>query len=132
MGADSWRNTLDFTIAPCRSFVGQARRTRDFWTGSYLLSYLMAHALKAVLELPSFEFDDIIFPYVEDDPLLDAVMGKRIPEYSQPNDCVASLPNRFSAVCQDPALAGGRAAEAVREKLGQALFSGYGRGSVTS
>jgi hypothetical protein len=75
----------------------------------------MAHALKAVLELPSFEFDDIIFPYVEDDPLLDAVMGKRIPEYSQPNDCVASLPNRFSAVCQDPALAGERAAEAVRE-----------------
>ncbi|HHY62363.1 MAG TPA: hypothetical protein GYA11_05195, partial [Firmicutes bacterium] len=36
---------LDFTIAPVQGFVGQARRTRDFWAGSYLISYLTAHAI---------------------------------------------------------------------------------------
>ncbi|MGI6034790.1 MAG: type III-B CRISPR-associated protein Cas10/Cmr2 [Limnochordia bacterium] len=119
MGVDStsgWENTLDFTLAPVQGFVGQARRTRDFWAGSYLISYLMAHALKAVLDFPSLDADDIVFPYVEGDPLLDAVRGTEMPkEQSARGACVASLPNRFSAECEDPAMVGNAAAEAVRE-----------------
>ena len=37
-----------FTLSPVQSFVAQARRTRDFWAGSFILSYLSAVAMKAV------------------------------------------------------------------------------------
>ena len=38
---------LSFTIGPVQGFVGQARRTRDLWAGSWLLSYLAESALAA-------------------------------------------------------------------------------------
>ena len=37
-----------FTLGPVQSFVAQARRTRDFWAGSFLLSWLSAVAIQAV------------------------------------------------------------------------------------
>ena len=37
-----------FTIGPVQGFVAQARRTRDFWTGSFILSWLSAVAMLAV------------------------------------------------------------------------------------
>ena len=42
--------TLHFTLGPVQGFVSQARRTRDLWAGSFLLSYLSGHAMKAVLD----------------------------------------------------------------------------------
>ena len=41
---------LHFTLGPVQSFVGQARRTRDYWAGSFILAYLTGHAMAAVLE----------------------------------------------------------------------------------
>ena len=38
---------LSFSIGPVQSFVEQARRTRDLWAGSWLLSYLAECALAA-------------------------------------------------------------------------------------
>jgi CRISPR-associated protein Cmr2 len=49
-----------FTLGPVQSFVAQARRTRDFWAGSFLLSWLSAVAMKAVIE----QQGEIIFPKV--------------------------------------------------------------------
>lgn len=37
-----------FTLGPVQSFVAQARRTRDFWAGSFILSWLVTVAMKAV------------------------------------------------------------------------------------
>lgn len=37
-----------FTLGPVQAFVAQARRTRDFWAGSFLLSWLSSVAIKAV------------------------------------------------------------------------------------
>ena len=37
-----------FTLGPVQGFVSQARRTRDFWAGSFILSWLAAVAIKAV------------------------------------------------------------------------------------
>jgi len=47
--ADSPNNAvhLSFTIGPVQTFVAQARRTRDLWAGSWLLSYLAETALAA-------------------------------------------------------------------------------------
>jgi len=38
---------LSFTLGPVQAFVAQARRTRDLWAGSWLLSYLSETALAA-------------------------------------------------------------------------------------
>ncbi len=38
---------LSFTIGPVQGFVAQARRTKDFWAGSWLLSYLAEVAIVA-------------------------------------------------------------------------------------
>ncbi|MDD2202012.1 MAG: type III-B CRISPR-associated protein Cas10/Cmr2 [Firmicutes bacterium] len=120
----SSERVLDFTIAPVQGFVGQARRTRDFWAGSYLISYLTAHAIKAVLEVGATDHNEtaaqtgsrIIFPHVDDDPLLAAVMGTATPQsWTDEGARIASLPNRFSAECYDPAAAGEAAAQAVKE-----------------
>ena len=37
-----------FTLGPVQGFVAQARRTRDFWAGSFLLSWLSGVAMAAV------------------------------------------------------------------------------------
>lgn len=47
-----------FTLGPVQGFVAQARRTRDFWAGSFLLSYLSAVAMIAVEK----QHGEIIFP----------------------------------------------------------------------
>jgi CRISPR-associated protein Cmr2 len=50
-----------FTLGPVQSFVAQARRTRDFWAGSFLLSWLSAVAIKAV----EAQDGDVSFPIPE-------------------------------------------------------------------
>lgn len=43
---------LKFQIGPVQDFIAQARSTRDLWSGSYLLSWLMAAGLaKLVREI---------------------------------------------------------------------------------
>ncbi len=51
-----------FTLGPVQGFVAQARRTRDFWAGSFLLSWLSAVAMQAVIK----QQGEIIFPEVSD------------------------------------------------------------------
>ena len=86
--------TLHFTLGPVQSFVEQARRTRDLWAGSFLLSYLSGQAMKAVIDAGG----EIVFPAVQaknsefQDELLKAIMSK-----PHNNPRVGSLPNRFKA-----------------------------------
>ena len=42
------RQYFHFTLGPVQGFVAQARRTRDFWAGSFLLSWLSGVAMAAV------------------------------------------------------------------------------------
>ena len=42
------KSLLKLQIGPVQDFIAQARSTRDLWSGSYLLSWLMAHAIKTV------------------------------------------------------------------------------------
>ncbi|MCA3749639.1 MAG: type III-B CRISPR-associated protein Cas10/Cmr2 [Rubrobacter sp.] len=90
---------LHFTLGPVQGFVAQARRTRDLWSGSFLLSYLSGQAMRAVLEAGG----EVVFPEVgtreePKDPLLAAILnppsGSRGPE-------IGSLPNRFKAEVPD-------------------------------
>lgn len=85
--------TFHFSLGPVQGFVAQARRTRDLWAGSFLLSWLSGQAMKSVLE----QGGEIIFPAVGkpgglEDPMLRAMFGDRTlcPR-------IGSLPNRFKA-----------------------------------
>lgn len=103
-------STLHFTLGPVQAFVAQARRTRDLWAGSFLLSWLSGQAMRAVLD----HGGRVIFPSVQDtegiptDPLLRAINGHG----GKPS--IGSLPNRFMAEIPD-AEAGLAAEKAVRD-----------------
>lgn len=60
---------LKFQIGPVQDFIAEARSIRDLWSGSYLLSWLMASGLKALaLEIGP---DSVIFPNLKGQALLD-------------------------------------------------------------
>ncbi len=78
-----------FTLGPVQAFVAQARRTRDFWAGSFLLSWLSSVAIKAVetqggkIQFPSPKNDYMSWLCGE---------GEGIPPQQ------GSIPNRFKAI----------------------------------
>lgn len=84
--------TLHFALGPVQGFVAQARRTRDFWVGSFLLSWLSGQAMYEVQQGAG----TIIFPAIQGDPLLRAIEATKS---NKPADipAVATLPNRFMA-----------------------------------
>lgn len=85
---------LHFSLGPVQSFVNQARRTRDLWAGSFLLSYLSGHAMHTVIK----HGGGIEFPIVTDssgrisDLLLQAIHQK-----TTQGPHIGSIPNRFVA-----------------------------------
>jgi CRISPR-associated protein Cmr2 len=60
---------LKFQIGPVQEFIAAARSIRDLWSGSYLLSWLMAAGLKALSE--QVGPDAVIFPNLREQPLFD-------------------------------------------------------------
>lgn len=78
---------FQFTIGPVQGFVAQARRTRDFWAGSFILSWLTGVAMTATLK----QGGEIVFPTPDQD-FLDAISGAGNKKPTQ-----GTLPNRFKA-----------------------------------
>lgn len=76
-----------FTLGPVQGFVAQARRTRDFWAGSFILSWLTGVAMNATTQAGG----KIVFP-IPDQSFLDAIAGKGNNKPTQ-----GTLPNRFKA-----------------------------------
>ena len=62
---------LLFQLGPVQDFIAQARSTRDLWSGSYLLSWLIAHAMKAVTD--QVGPDAVIFPSLRGNGIFDAL-----------------------------------------------------------
>jgi CRISPR-associated protein Cmr2 len=85
-------HVLHFTLGPVQGFVAEARRTRDLWAGSFLLSWLSAHAMRAVED--ACGAGSILFPEVASDPLMRALRTKGT-EGGAPY--IGSVPNRFKA-----------------------------------
>lgn len=75
---------LEFTFGPVQGFIGSARRTRDVWLGSWLLSKLARAALEAVLAL---------------DPKPELQIPGSFPDgEAGTGDNVAAVPNRFAVL----------------------------------
>ena len=94
---------LSFSISPVQDFVSAARTTRDLWTGSYLLSWLTGHAIKAI------GCENLILPSIfENHPLLEAINGKLNPKsisQAMPPFLVPTIPNTFIAKVDDQEMA---------------------------
>lgn len=90
--------SLHFSIGPVQEFVAQARRTRDFWVGSFLLSYLSGLAISEVL----MNGGEMVFPAVDYrgervDALLKTIAEIREGGKVKKGPSIATLPNRFMA-----------------------------------
>ena len=62
---------LLFQFGPVQEFIAQARSTRDLWSGSYLISWLVAHAIKAVTD--PIGPDAVVFPSLRGNGIFDAL-----------------------------------------------------------
>lgn len=60
---------LHLSLGPVQGFVAEARRTRDLWAGSFLLSWLTGHAIAGVENIGG----EIVFPHVKEDELYRAI-----------------------------------------------------------
>ncbi|KAF0194308.1 MAG: Crm2 family CRISPR-associated protein [Bacillota bacterium] len=122
---------LHYTLGPVQTFVAQARKTQDFWAGSFLLSWLAGQAIYAV----HTHGGKLILPSVVDDQnrliddLVNAIDSAKHGKI-WPNELhMASLPNRFAADVPedfDPALCT-QAVEETWEKLSQIIWERYVR-----
>lgn len=79
-----------FTLGPVQGFVSQARRTRDFWAGSFLLSWLAGVAMAEILR----QGGKITFPLPPEN-YLDWITGQ-VSEGDGPRQ--GAIPNRFKAM----------------------------------
>ena len=82
------QKTFHFTLGPVQGFVAQARRTRDFWAGSFLLSWLAGAAMQTVIK----QKGDIVFPTPDKD-YLKWIQGQGRKEPPRQG----GIPNRFKA-----------------------------------
>lgn len=109
---DSETSLLKVQIGPVQDFIAQARSTRDLWSGSYLLSWLVAAGIRTV---PNYA-ENVIFPDVGRQPLLrpaDQWIHENQDDLLTPN-----LPNIFVAKVQTGEVGdiAGRVEKAIREE----------------
>lgn len=106
-----------FSIGPVQSFIETARKTRDLWMGSFLLSYLTWSAIKEIAA--TYGPDTVLFPTLRGQPLVDRwLSGERIDVGKAASKSVLStptFPNRFLALLprNEISRAGGMCKEAV-------------------
>ena len=133
---------LMFQLGPVQDFIAQARSTRDLWSGSYLLSWLIAHAMKAISD--EIGPDAIIFPNLRGNGIFDVLhrdqfynepyqnnkggfdtKWQRIVADKKKNGCLEqwlltpTLPNRFLALVPENRAEelARKAEEAIRQEL---------------
>jgi CRISPR-associated protein Cmr2 len=108
----SLRPNLQFSLGPVQGFIRQARRTRDLWSSSYILSYLSARAMKGVIESGG----QIIVPKVWEDTKKDHLLARVMDDRSSDTPRIGTIPNRFQAWSDNPR----KAAQAAENQINDA------------
>ena len=83
--------TFQFTLGPVQGFVAQARRTRDFWAGSFILSWLSSVAIACIEK----QGGTVQFPVPDAGYLHYLLRHEDRKLYQLPQQ--GSIPNRFKA-----------------------------------
>jgi CRISPR-associated protein Cmr2 len=86
-----------FSITPVQAFIAKARKLRDYWTGSVLLSWLAFEGIRWVIE--NLGPDHILYPSLIDQPLVNEYLKQKwkTENFSLFNKAkgIASFPNKF-------------------------------------
>ncbi len=111
-----------FAITPVQDFVGRARKLRDYWSGSIILSWLAFEGIKAVIH--HLGADHIVYPSLHGQPLIDGLLEswKMEKEWlgatTSTASGVASFPNKF--VCLVPSGRESEIAAIIEQKISDA------------
>src|SRR5690606_41601902 len=106
LGGGMMAERFHFTFGPVQEFVAQARRTRDLWAGSWLLSYLAENAIVAAERARA----RIILPAREEGEREVVTMAR-----SDGAERFGGVPNRFAAEASDSVAAARAAARGLRD-----------------
>ncbi len=91
-----------FSLSPVQDFIGRARKLRDYWAGSIILSWLVFEGIKALIY--KLGPDHILYPSLHGQPLVDDFLKDRqmsdLMNKEKKVSGVASFPNKF--VCLVP------------------------------
>lgn len=88
---------MAFSITPVQSFISSARKLRDFWTSSVLLSWLAFEGIRWVIE--HLGPDHVLYPSLIDQPLVRRYLEDQWHvdfEMPGPGNDLATLPNKFT------------------------------------
>lgn len=97
---------MALSIGPVQDFIASARRSRDLWFGSWLLSELAKAA--ALVIVSQHKKESLIFPYV-DDP-------------SELTDPEFNAPNKLLALVENPNALGANVAVAIKKRLSEIAY----------
>lgn len=119
-GSDVDRRLL-FSLGPVQGFIAEARRTRDVWAGSFLLSWLSAIAMREIVK--AIGTNNFRLPRIERDPLYEALLaGTEAPyQASLPNHCEVTIPAGVPFEPNAPA----RAIQAKWAELAEAVWAAF-------
>ncbi|NHW23797.1 MAG: type III-B CRISPR-associated protein Cas10/Cmr2 [Archaeoglobales archaeon] len=92
---------LSVSIGPVQEFIAEARKTRDLWIGSFMLSAATFKAMIPILDI--YGPTAIVLPYIEEsefykeyrlgqNPISAKTYGKKRPSSSLPNHFIAVVP----------------------------------------
>ncbi|MFQ3620257.1 MAG: type III-B CRISPR-associated protein Cas10/Cmr2 [Spirochaetales bacterium] len=93
---------LVFSITPVQGFISNARRLRDYWTGSVLLSWLAFEGIRWIME--NLGPDHVLYPCLHDQPLVNIYLEKYFgfklyhQNMDEERNTIASFPNKFVAL----------------------------------
>jgi len=73
---------LIYSVGPVQTFIAQARKARDLWQGSFLLSTLMAAAMSELADIANKSIEDVLIFPVE--PIIEGN--------------IADIPNKYTAL----------------------------------
>lgn len=88
-----------FTLGPVQNFISQARKTQDFYIGSFILSYLTFKAMEIIIN--KYGPTNIIYPDLYKQPLMDLWINKnlfKLPDFEEELIQIPTIPNRFVAI----------------------------------
>ncbi|MEO0297374.1 MAG: type III-B CRISPR-associated protein Cas10/Cmr2, partial [candidate division WOR-3 bacterium] len=88
-----------FTIGPVLGFISQARKTQDFYMGSFILSFLTFKAMEIIID--KYGPTNIIYPDLYKQPLMDYWLKKKEIEpigFNENSIQLPTIPNRFVAI----------------------------------
>jgi len=114
MGLWDSGSVLVIHIGPVQEFIRTARRSRDLWFGSWLLSELAKAAAEKIVEINRGDLASLVFPAP------DSLEELRSEEFNSANKVIAFT-------LEDPAKVADAAREAVRGRLRFLRDEAYGR-----